>query len=295
MEKNNTLTVAFIGLGAMGYRMAAHLPARFSTVWVWNRTFAKAEQHAAQYGTIAAQLEQATQADVVISCLPTSREVEAIIACYPPKAGAVWIDCTSGEPASAQKMAAYLSQHKAVFLDAPVSGQTIGAERGTLTVMVGGDAQALAQVHPVLQCFGELIQYVGSSGSGFAVKAVNNLLLAVNLMAAAEGLSILKKHRVDLQAALTCINASSGKSTASDTIIPTRVMTRSFPQTFALSLLTKDVGIAAQLGEDAQLEPLPLTHLVQQLLTTIKNQQHVEQDFSTAVQLYEKWYQLTIE
>ena len=97
-------SVAFIGLGAMGYRMAAHLPKHFDTVYVWNRNFAKAEQHAAEYGTQAVELAQAVQADIIFSCLPTSTEVENLIAQIQLKAGSVWVDCTSGVPESAKKL-----------------------------------------------------------------------------------------------------------------------------------------------------------------------------------------------
>ncbi|HJE54243.1 MAG TPA: NAD(P)-dependent oxidoreductase, partial [Acinetobacter pseudolwoffii] len=163
-------SVAFIGLGAMGYRMAAHLPKQFDTVYVWNRNFDKAEQHAAEYGTQAVTLEQAVQADIIFSCLPTSADVEQLLADLQLKAGSIWVDCTSGVPESAQKLAAQLAQQDVIFLDAPVSGQTIGAENGTLTVMVGGDVQGFEKALPAMQAFGTLIKHVGESGAGFAVK-----------------------------------------------------------------------------------------------------------------------------
>ena len=212
-------SVAFIGLGAMGWRMAAHLPKAFADVRVWNRTFSKAQQHAAEFGTTAVPIDQAVQADIIFSCLPTSSEVETLIAEHLPKAGSIWVDCTSGEPTSAQYLNAHLQARDVAFLDAPVSGQTIGAEKGTLTVMVGGDAEALQRARPAIEPFAGLIQHVGDSGSGFAVKAVNNMLLAVNLWAAAEGFSALKAHGVDVQGALACINASSGKSNATETFV----------------------------------------------------------------------------
>lgn len=135
-------TVAFIGLGAMGYRMAAHLPQHFDHVMVWNRNSAKAQQHAKQYATIAVELQQAVQADFIFSCLPTSADLDGILAQLQYKAGSIWIDCTSGVPEAAQRQAALLQQHGVDFLDAPVSGQTIGAEQATLTFMVGGKADA---------------------------------------------------------------------------------------------------------------------------------------------------------
>lgn len=168
-------SVAFIGLGAMGYRMASHLPKHFDTVYVWNRNFDKAKQHAIEYGTQAVELSQAVQADVIFSCLPTSADVEALIETLNIKSGAIWVDCTSGVPASAQKLAERLKIQNIDFLDAPVSGQTIGAETATLTVMIGGDTEAFERALPAVQAFGKLIKHVGASGAGFAVKAVNNL------------------------------------------------------------------------------------------------------------------------
>ncbi|TXJ08915.1 MAG: NAD(P)-dependent oxidoreductase [Acinetobacter sp.] len=290
----NHLSVAFIGLGAMGYRMAAHLPQAFHDVRVWNRTSAKAEQHAVQYGTQAVSLEQATQADIIFSCLPTSAEVEQIIRHHPPKAGAIWVDCTSGEPESAKRMVEFLQQYQADFLDAPVSGQTIGAEKGTLTVMVGGDAEAFARAYIAIEPFAGLIQHVGTSGAGFAVKAVNNMMLAVHLWAAAEGFTTLKANGVDLNSALQCINASSGKSAVTEMILPQRILNRSFPCTFALPLLAKDTGIALSLAQQAKL-PTPLLSLTQNLTQAANLNATPEHDFSTLVQFYEQWTKITLE
>ena len=281
-------SVAFIGLGAMGWRMAAHLPKAFADVRVWNRTFSKAQQHAAEFGTTAVPIDQAVQADIIFSCLPTSSEVETLIAEHLPRTGSIWVDCTSGEPTSAQYLNAHLQARDVAFLDAPVSGQTIGAEKGTLTVMVGGDAEALQRARPAIESFAGLIQHVGDSGSGFAVKAVNNMLLAVNLWAAAEGFSALKAHGVDVQGALACINASSGKSNATETVLPQRVFNRSFPNTFALNLLAKDAGIALDLVQRAKL-PAPVLALTQSLIRAASDTSASDSDFSAAVKMLERW------
>ena len=287
-------SVAFIGLGAMGYRMAAHLPKHFETVFVWNRNFAKAEQHATEYGTLAVSLEAAVQADAIFSCLPTSQDVEALIAGLELKAGSIWIDCTSGVPESAKKVAEALSAQNVAFLDAPVSGQTIGAENATLTVMVGGHAEAFEKALPALQAVGKLIKHVGDSGAGFAVKAVNNMLLAVNLCSVAEGFTTLKAHGVNLGEALDCINASSGKSGVTETVMPQRVLNRSFPLTFALPLLAKDTGIALDLVRDAKLSA-PVIALTQSLIQAASDLSPAESDFSSAVKLYESWSKITLE
>jgi 3-hydroxyisobutyrate dehydrogenase len=287
-------SVAFIGLGAMGYRMAAHLPQHFDTVYVWNRNFEKAKQHTTEYGTQAVELEQAVQADIIFSCLPTSKEVEDLIATVQIKSGAVWVDCTSGVPASAKKLSQQLKVSNVDFLDAPVSGQTIGAENGTLTVMIGGEAAAFEKALPAIQAFGKLIKHVGESGAGFAVKAVNNMLLAVNLCSVAEGFSTLKAHGVNLHEALDCINASSGKSGVTEMVLPQRILNRAFPLTFALPLLAKDTGIALDLVRDAKLSA-PVIALTQSLIQAASNLAEKDSDFSSAVKMYESWNKITLE
>ena len=287
-------TVAFIGLGAMGYRMAAHLPKHFDTVYVWNRNFEKAKQHATEYKTQAVELEQAVQADIIFSCLPTSKDVEELIQTVTIKSGAIWIDCTSGVPESAQKLALELALKNVQFLDAPVSGQTIGAQNATLTFMVGGSQTAFQIALPAMQAMGKLIKLVGQSGAGFAVKAVNNMMMAVHLCAAAEGFTTLKAHGVNLNEALDCINASSGKSGVTESVLPQRVFNRSFPLTFALPLLAKDTGIAVDLIRQAKLSA-PVIGLTQSLIQNASNLAEPNSDFSTAVKMYESWSKITLD
>lgn len=287
-------SVAFIGLGAMGYRMAAHLPKHFNDVYVWNRNSEKAKQHASEFGTQAVDLQQAVQADIIFSCLPTSQDVDGILAQVNPKKGSIWVDCTSGVPDTAKAQADYLAKQGVYFLDAPVSGQTIGAENATLTFMVGGDAAAFQRALPAMQAMGSLIKLVGSSGAGFAVKAINNMMMAVHLCAAAEGFTTLKAHGVDLNEALACINASSGKSGVTETALPQRILNREFPLTFALPLLAKDTGIAVDLIRDARLSA-PVIGLTQSLIQAANALAEPNSDFSTAVKLYESWSNITLK
>lgn len=249
-------TTAFLGLGAMGTPMAAHLARRAreagGRALVWNRTGAKAAAHAREHGSEAVTLSRAARADVIFSCLPTSREVDEVVGALEAdlRPGTVWVDCTSGHPEAARRQAARLSERGVAFLDAPVSGGTAGAQAGTLTVMVGGEAGVLERVRPVLAFAGKVV-HVGGTGAGFAVKAVNNALLAVNLWAAGEGLAALARAGVDVAPALEVINASSGRSNASENLVGQRVLTREFPLTFGLGLLAKDVGIAADVVRGA--------------------------------------------
>ena len=277
----------------MGWHMASHLPKLGHEVWVWNRTQAKADQHSICFETHSVSLQKALQADFIFSCLPTSADVEQLIAAHLPKQGSIWIDCTSGVPESAKKLSQRLKKLGVEYLDAPVSGQTIGAERGTLTVMIGGDAHAFAKAKPIISAFSALIEYVGESGLGFAVKAINNTLMATHLWALAEGLTVLKSKGVNLTAALNCINHSSGKSSISENIMAQRVLNRSFDKTFALDLLQKDIGIAVDLIQQESLM-LPSMHLIQQQFARIEKKQASQLDFSAAVQSLEQMNQIEL-
>ncbi|CAM3643799.1 NAD(P)-dependent oxidoreductase [Deinococcus frigens] len=242
-------TAAFLGLGAMGVPMAAALARRAATtggrVLVWNRHAEKAQAHAAGYGTQAATLEEVGGAQLILTCLPTSADVDEVIGQLEAhiNPSTFWVDCTSGHPDAAQLQRARLLKRGVKFLDAPVSGGVSGAEASTLTVMLGGPADEVRAVRGELAFAGKAV-HVGDTGAGFAVKAVNNALLAVNLWAAGEGLAALGKGGVDLSAALDVINASSGRSNATENLIPSRVLTRAFPPTFGLGLLAKDADIA---------------------------------------------------
>ena len=294
---NTINSVSFIGLGAMGYLMAGHLAPHFDTVMVYNRTTAKAEQHAQEFGSKVVSLEQAATADVIFSCLPTSNEVDGIIEKLLPhlRAGSVWVDCTSGVPAQAQAAALKLQQQGCYFLDAPVSGQTTGAKAGTLTVMVGGEAEALKYAYPAIDCFAGLIEHVGASGTGFAVKAVNNTLFAINAWACAEGLSVLKAHGVNPSSALTCINHSSGQSMASSNTFPNRVINRQFPKTFTIDLMAKDCGIAIDLQSEKKV-PTPVMAQVASLIRAASAQHPVgSADFSEFAKFYETWTNLVLK
>lgn len=251
------MKIAFLGLGDIGAPMAAHLAREPFDLVVWNRTPSKAEdfikQHMARLAPTPA--EAVKNADVVITCLPSSIEVEAVLhgdngMLEALRKGAVLVDCTSGDPPTSRSIAAELGGRGVDFIDAPVSGGTVAAKSGTLTVMWGGEALVFERVRPVIEAFGKKIVHAGPVGSGDALKAVNNALLAVHILSTAEGLAVLVKAGVDPKVALEVINASSGRSNTSENLIPQRVVTRAFPRTFRLALLEKDIGIAAVLADD---------------------------------------------
>ena len=280
-------TAAFIGLGAMGVPMAAQLT-RALPALVWNRTPGKAEAHAAEYGSRAASLEDLAGADFIFSCLPTSAEVDIYIDQLLPKLrpGAVWIDCTSGRPAAAREQAARLAAAGVGFLDAPVSGGPAGARAGTLAVMVGGETATFDRALPLLNTFGGTVLRVGPAGSGFAVKAVNNVLMGLHLLSVAEGLASLKKQGVDLAPALTVLNAGSGASFSSHNKVAQQVFPRSFAPMFKLGLLAKDAGIALENVQEVQ-GSAPLIALTAMLLRAAQASIGSDVDHTEAVKLIE--------
>jgi 3-hydroxyisobutyrate dehydrogenase len=287
--------VAFLGLGAIGAPMARQLAGRSFELAVWNRTAEKA-QRVAEAGKVrvaATPADAARGADVVITCLPTSREVEALL--DGPDgleaglaAGAVLVDCTSGDPATSRRIAARLAARGVDFLDAPVSGGVVGAEKGALTVMAGGDAAVLERVRPVLEAFGQKIVHCGDVGAGDAVKAVNNALLAMHIWGTAEGLTALAKAGVRADVALDVINGSSGRSNASMNLFPDRVLTRAFPRTFRLALLDKDVNIAAELARETR-TPSPLIQLTAEMFRLAHHALGEEADHVEAARVIEQW------
>jgi 3-hydroxyisobutyrate dehydrogenase len=289
-------TVAFLGLGAIGRPMAARLAAAPGiSLVVWNRTTERARPFAAETGAryAATPAEAARGADVVITCFPVSADVDAVldgaegVLAGLPR-GALFVDCTSGDPATSRRIAARLAEHDVGFLDAPVSGGTIGAEQGTLTVMVGGDAALLERARPMLETFGRKIVHCGGVGTGDALKAINNALLAIHVWSTAEGLAALAKAGVAADIALDVINASSGRSNASMNLFPDRVLTRAFPRTFRLALLDKDVGIAAGVAREHKV-PAPLLQLTADLFRVARNALGEEADHVEAAKLVEQW------
>lgn len=287
------MKVAFLGLGAIGRPMAVHL-ARRHQLTVWNRTAERARSFAAEYpATVAATpREAAAGAEVIITCLPTSQDVERLLegadgleAGLQP--GALFLDCTSGDAATTRRLAARLAGKAVAFADAPVSGGTNGAEQGILTVMVGGDAAVFERALPVLQAFGKRIVHMGPLGSGDAMKAVNNTLLGVNILALAEGLTALAKAGVNPRVAVETLNASSGRSFVSEQLIPERVLTGAWPVTFRLALLDKDVGICIQLLRELGL-PAPLLERAAELLGQARATLGEQADYLAPIRLHEQ-------
>jgi 3-hydroxyisobutyrate dehydrogenase len=291
------LSVAFLGLGAIGAPMAGHLARAGHTLSIWNRTGEKAAQSAAAAAgarVAASPADAVREADIVITCLPESADVAALLAADDQamvralRPGTLLVDCTSGDPETSRRIASELAVADVSFIDAPVSGGVVGAEAGTLTVMVGGAASDLERARPVLDGFAGKIVHCGEIGAGHALKAVNNALLALHIWSTAEGLVAAMKAGVSPQVALEVINASSGRSNASMNLFPERVLTGAFPRTFRLALLDKDAGIAAAMAR-AQKTPAPTLQLAADLMRIAHLELGDAVDHVEAVRLVERW------
>lgn len=286
----DTIKTAFVGLGAMGYPLAGHLARRYPTL-VWNRTFSRALAHASEFGSRAVELPEIAQADLVFSCVPTSQEVDELARRLLPylQRGTLWVDHTSGEPELARQTARMLQEKGVSYLDACLSGGVVGAENARSTVMAGGSDEDFARARPVMEVYAARIVHVGPLGSGHAVKAVNNALLAVNLWALSEGMVALVRQGVDARLALEAINASSGRSNASENLFAQRVISRQFPNTFALDLLAKDVGICVKVLEAAG-TPAPLLRQLREFFEIARREiGSSEVDHTAVAQLLEQW------
>jgi 3-hydroxyisobutyrate dehydrogenase len=295
------MNVAFLGLGDIGKLMATHLTRPPFTLTVWNRTGSKAAAFASEHQVRTARTprEAVADADVVVTCLPSSAEVEAVLhgedgMLSALKSGAVLLDCTSGDPPTSRSIAAELARRGVGFIDAPVSGGTTAAKSGTLTVMWGGDEATFEKARPVIEAFGKKIVHAGAVGTGDALKAVNNALLAVHILSAGEGLAVLVKAGVDPKVALDVINSSSGRSNSSENLIPQRVLTRAFPRTFRLALLDKDIGIAAVMASDLEVST-PVISLTAERFHQAREKLGEEADHVEAVRMIEDENGIVIE
>lgn len=247
------LRVGFIGLGLMGMPMAHNLlKAKFPVV-VYNRSAGKVEEiKAAGAEGAGSPAGVATRTDVVITCLPMPRDVEQVFlgengVVARARPGQVFIDMSTIDVATHQRIAAAAAEKGAGYLDAPVSGGVGGARAGTLTIMVGGDAADLERARPVLEAMGRTIYHVGPLGTGAIAKLINNMVGAANTLAAAEGLVLGVKAGLDPELLTQIVQDSSGGSKAF-TLTSTSALNRSFAPGFMIDLAAKDVRLAVDLA-----------------------------------------------
>ncbi|CAN7640254.1 MULTISPECIES: NAD(P)-dependent oxidoreductase [unclassified Caballeronia] len=254
MSSDTFKKIAFLGIGNMGWPMAARLVAAGFRVSVYDVTPERATRFAADVGGEAAQtLEQAAEsADAVITMLPTSKHVVDVVT--PVRAvlasHALLIDMTSGIPSMTQALAASLESDGIMMIDAPVSGGVSRAKTGELAIMTGGSADALQRAMPLLRAMGTTITEVGAIGAGQAMKALNNLVSAGGFLIGVEALIIGSQFGLDAGKMVDVLNASTGMNNSTQKKFRQFVLSRAFNSNFGLDLMAKDLGIALEVAHD---------------------------------------------
>ena len=280
------MKLGFIGLGAMGFPMARHL-AKQHEVIVWNRTREKAERHAREHGSkLAGDIAECANAEAVITMLPTSREVDEIVDRLLPhlRKGTLWIDATSGDPNVSRETAKRLADRGVAFVDAPVTGATVGAENATLTIMIGGAESDFEKAREILSLCGKTIIHVGEVGAGHAIKVLTNSIMGATVWITSECLLVAKRFGIDMKKAFAVTNAGSGRSNASENLLPMRLLDGKWPLVFKLAHHDKDIRIAASLAHE-QHASTPMLALTQNLFTAALNQLGEQADYIEVAKL----------
>ena len=289
-------TIAFIGLGNMGGPMAANLHKAGHRVTAFDLSadaLAKAREQGVR--TAAAAAEAIEGASVVVSMLPASRHVEALFLgndglLAKLAAGTLVIDCSTIAPASAQKVANEAVARGHAMLDAPVSGGTAGAAAGTLTFIVGGDADVLERARPILQGMGRNIFHMGGAGAGQVAKLCNNMALGVIMAVTGEALALGTAHGLDAKVLSQMMAVSTGRSWATEVcnpwpgVLENAPASRGYSGGFGSDLMLKDMGLAveAAMGVGAT---IPLGELARNLYAMNRSAGRGGLDFSSVVKV----------
>lgn len=242
-------SVAFIGLGVMGYPMAGHLAAAGHAVSVYNRTAAKAERWVAAHGGRAAATpaEAAAGAAFVFSCVGNDDDLREVAngpagALGAMDAGAVYVDHTTTSATVARELAALAAERDVAFVDAPVSGGQAGAENGQLTVMCGGAPDAFERARPVIDGYARACRLMGPVGSGQLTKMVNQVCAAGVIQGLAEGLNFGQRAGLDMEAVIDAISKGAAQSWQMDNRAHT-MCAGEYDFGFAVDWMRKDLGI----------------------------------------------------
>jgi 3-hydroxyisobutyrate dehydrogenase len=262
-------TVAFLGLGVMGYPMAAHLKEAGHDVTVYNRTTAKAKQWADEFGgKMAATPREAVQrASVVFACVGNDDDLRSIVlgdngAFAGMVSGAIFVDHTTASAAVARELFAVAKSKGMHFIDAPVSGGQAGAVNGLLTVMCGGEQAAFDAVKPIGQAFSKAFTRIGESGAGQLAKMVNQICIAGLVQGLSEGVNFGLAAGLDMKLVLDVISKGAAQSWQMENRGATMVDDK-FDFGFAVDWMRKDLGLVL---DEAKRNgaPLPVTAIVDQ-------------------------------
>ena len=289
-------TVGFIGIGNMGRPMAANLVKGGYQVVAYDADATRAAQFAKDAGAKAAATlaELGKSVDAIVTMLPTGHEVRACLleteggalAANLPK-GALVIDMSSADPVGSRATHADLAKRGLAFIDAPVSGGVPRATDGSLAIMIGGDATAVAAAKPVLAKMGTRLFDVGGPGNGHAMKALNNFVAGTGFIAVSEAVLVGKRFGLDPNVMIDVMNVSTGKNFNTENVAKQHVISGAFASGFALGLLAKDVKIAADLASAIDVDS-PLTRLSSALLGEARDRVGGEKDHTLAYTYWEK-------
>ena len=269
-------TVAFLGLGVMGYPMAAHLKNRGGhDVTVYNRTGARAEKWVSEHGGASAitPAQAAMGKDFVFACVGNDSDLRQVAlgpegAFHAMKPGSVFIDNTTASAEVARELAAEADARGFGFLDAPVSGGQAGAENGVLTVMVGGAESDFDKAKPVIETFARMVGLMGPTGSGQLTKMINQICIAGLVQGLAEGIHFGRKAGLDIANVIDVISKGAAQSWQMDNRNKT-MLAGKYDFGFAVDWMRKDLGICLD-EADRNGARLPVTALVDQFYKDVQ-------------------------
>jgi 3-hydroxyisobutyrate dehydrogenase len=267
-ERARPPRVGFVGLGKMGWPMARNLAAAGHPLTVHDADPGRQASFAAEHGCDGAAGPGAfAAAGIVVTMLPDDAAVRNAVldrqgGIAPALAsGSVVVDMSSSSPVATRELGRRLSELGLGLVDCPVSGGVVRAEEGTLTLMVGGGDEDVERVRPVLDVLGERLYRTGALGTGHAMKALNNLVGGTTYAVVVEALAIGERYGLDPRVMVEILNASTGRSFNTEHVVKDHVLTGRYGTGFALGLLAKDVGIAAALAAELEVDA-PLAGLV---------------------------------
>ena len=268
------MKVAFLGLGVMGYPMAGHLKAKGHEVTVYNRTTAKAEAWVKQHGGASGKTpaEAVQGAEIVMMCVGNDKDLLDVgsTALAAMKSGTILVDHTTASADAARSLYATAKAKGIAFLDGPVSGGQMGAEKGQLTVMCGGDQVPFDKARPVIDCYAKATTLLGASGAGQLTKMVNQICIAGLVQALAEGLAFAEKAGLNGEQVLDVISKGAAQSWQMENRGKT-MLKREFKFGFAVDWMRKDLGICLDEARRNGAR-LPITAVVDQFYGDVQKE-----------------------
>ena len=286
-----TSTVGFVGVGIMGKPMAKNVMAAGYDVVAHNRSPEPVEALEADGATPASSpAEVAAESDVVITVLPDTDAVESVV--YGDdglldgfESGDAYVDMSTISPVATERIASDLGEVGVEMLDAPISGGEEGAIDATLSIMVGGDADAFDARRDLLEAMGETVTHCGPSGAGQVTKACNQIIVAATHQAVAEALMLAQRAGADLQAVLDAISGGAAACWSLDARAP-RVIRGNFEPGFFASYQYKDLRIATDAGEEYG-SPMPATSVVHEMYKAMETSGYGRDDHSAVIRVLE--------